>query len=50
MNEQKCIAKGCEAWGCPPEGYHFFICESCLEELDVAIMAFAVLHSLEALA
>ena len=34
MSEQKCNFVGCEAMGEPIEGYDFFACESCMEELD----------------
>lgn len=32
MIEQCCI-KGCENRGEPEEGFEFFMCESCMEEL-----------------
>ena len=30
----KCIAEGCEATGEPQEGFDFFVCDRCFEELE----------------
>jgi hypothetical protein len=50
VNEEKCIGEDCEKRGVPRNGYSFFVCEDCLEELDAAIIAFAILNSVEATA
>lgn len=31
---QKCNFVGCEAQGEPEEGFDFFVCEKCLDELE----------------
>lgn len=47
-NEQNCIGKHCHKRGVPAEGYDFFVCERCLEVLDVMIIGFAIVKSYEA--
>jgi len=37
--EQKCCCKGCELRGVPSEGFDFYVCDGCLEELDRCLQA-----------
>jgi hypothetical protein len=34
MSLQKCTFKGCDATGEPNEGFDFYACEPCLDELE----------------
>jgi hypothetical protein len=31
---QKCLGKGCDAQGVPQEGFDFFFCQKCCDELE----------------
>lgn len=39
MSEQKCCFKGCVRTGLPPDGFDFYVCDECGEELDRLIQA-----------
>jgi hypothetical protein len=34
MSQKTCCCKGCQRTGEPHDGFTFFICEGCLEELE----------------
>lgn len=42
MSELKCTVKNCERVGVPAEGFDFYVCDPCLEELERLLQAQAI--------